>query len=295
MAAIRPKTKLSRLGIVTVAASLSMAFVVLTPNATFASQKLVSLGTVSPARSAPGLPVYLAGANMKGISAIHFNTKSITWVDTGKVSQIGRGNGEVSFITPKLASGSYKLQIVTAHGTSGTKAFIVVQDATQHVGTSCASEWVGYELQGAGGKLIACASSRGSARWVAPSQLPRSTHPILASPAIAKPVPVPTTTRTASTTTTTTTSTTTTTTTTLAPTGPSANATWSGYVVANSTPVTSVSSSWTVPQLNCAVDNGDSFDIWDGIGGYYPGEQLLQTGINATAKRGSRLLRVGGN
>lgn len=48
--------------------------------------------------------------------------------------------------------------------------------------------------------------------------------------------------------------------------------------------MTSVSGTWTIPQLNCVTDNGDAFTNWDGIGGV--GTQLLQTGINAYCEDG---------
>jgi Peptidase A4 family len=83
----------------------------------------------------------------------------------------------------------------------------------------------------------------------------------------------------------TTTTSTTTTTTTLGPTGPFADTIWAGYVVPRSTQVTSVSGSWTVPHLDCAVESGGSFDSWDGIGGVgYT--QLLQTGVAAYCEGG---------
>lgn len=70
------------------------------------------------------------------------------------------------------------------------------------------------------------------------------------------------------------------------PPGPLPMVNWAGYVGTAGGPVTGVGGTFTVPTLNCTDTPNASESAWDGIGGFKPGEALIQTGVVSNCVNG---------
>jgi len=70
------------------------------------------------------------------------------------------------------------------------------------------------------------------------------------------------------------------------PPGPVPMLNWAGYVGTAGGPVTDAVGTFTVPTLNCTDTPNAAESTWDGIGGFNPGEALIQTGVQSECVNG---------